>query len=161
MNSSAGGRDVSELAAEAIEARRDGRSMAGLPWGMAVIAGIDELAGDIPGAIEAHRAILDVLDSLGAQGARAFTAPELARLIAREAPDDAENHVLKALPTADDDVTAQIARRRALARLRPAGGRARLGPRSRGARGVDRPARSQGTCARGSRRARVERASPP
>ena len=107
------------LAAKAVDATRSA-SMPGLyTWAMGVIAGIDELAGDIPGAIEAHRAILDVLDSLGAQGARAFTAPELARLIAREAPDEAESHVLKALPTADDDVTAQIAWRRALARLRP------------------------------------------
>lgn len=107
------------LAMRAVDGTRAASTPGTYCWATSVVAGIDELAGDRERAAEGHRAIVDVLDSLGARGALAFHAPELGRLLADAKPDDVEQLALRGKAAAEDDVSSQIAWRRALARVRP------------------------------------------
>lgn len=107
------------LAMRAVDGTRAASTPGTYCWAMSVVAGIDELTGDRSRATEGHRAIVDVLDSLGARGALAFHAAELGRLIADAAPDEVEQLALRGKAAAEDDVSSHIAWRRALARVRP------------------------------------------
>jgi tetratricopeptide (TPR) repeat protein len=108
------------LATRAVAATRSASTPGTHCWALWTLAGIDELVGDVESATAAHRAVVEVLDALGNEGALALHSAELARMIALDEPDEAEALALRTRArAASDDFSSQVAWRRALARTRP------------------------------------------
>lgn len=106
------------LALRAVDATRAASTPTTHCWALSVLAEIDELVGEIASARDRHRAIVEILDSVGADGALAYHSAELARMLAPDEPEEAEELVRRSRTrAAADDFVSQVAWRRALARL--------------------------------------------